>query len=98
VFLYVTKLKLKREKWKASQKQFLVGLTPVTDPIILLFFAKGEFFLFLLLSKVVLLSIIFLLHVTNTQTKQQKLENEEKKLNRIGSWLLISEVCLYVLK
>jgi hypothetical protein len=63
----------------------MLVFAPVADPIKLYFFANKEFLCFLLLSYIILLSVIFFYMEQNTQTKQRKSENEEKKLYRIGS-------------
>jgi len=59
--------------------------TLVADPIKLLFFDNEEFFCIFFADNIGHFTInYFFLHITNTQAKQQKLENEEKKFYRIG--------------
>jgi len=50
-------------------KKICKNVTSLADPIKLFIFANKEFFRFLLLCLIILLSMIFFLYVTNTQTK-----------------------------
>jgi len=56
----------------------------IADPIKLFFFANKDFFPFFAAKLGHFIINYFFLYVTNTQTKQQKSENEEKKFDRIG--------------
>jgi len=59
-------------------------LFPVADPIKLFFFANDESLCFFVAKLGHFTISDFLYMLQNTQTKQQKSENEEKKFYRIG--------------